>query len=202
MTATLTISGMTGSYDMTINQTDGSATATINNVPAGTQTFTITFYNSSGLIKLAQASTTGSVVAGQTTTIDVLQSQIDTSFDDDNDGYTNLDEVEAGSDPTDPNSFPQAPNTWITKAYMPTARFVLGIGVINGILYAVGGENINLSAVSVLEAYSPTTNTWTTKASMPTARDALAVGVVNNILYAVGGRNDTGVVSTVEAYDP
>jgi hypothetical protein len=44
--------------------------------------------------------------------------------------------------------------------------------------------------------------TWTTKASMPTARSQLAVSVLNGILYAVGGTNDSGVLNTVEAYDP
>jgi N-acetylneuraminic acid mutarotase len=99
---------------------------------------------------------------------------------------------------------------WTAKAPMPTARSSLGVGVANGILYAVGGagDYPNLPFLSTLEAYDPNTNTWTTKASMPTRRSSLAVGVVNGILYAVGGvgccnigENST-ILSTVEAYNP
>jgi hypothetical protein len=88
----------------------------------------------------------------------------------------------------------------MTKAPMPTARDGLAVGVVNGILYAVGGFN-GSSYVSTVEAYDPVTNTWTTKAPMPTARYLLAAGVVNGVLYAVGGFNGSSL-STVEAYNP
>ena len=83
---------------------------------------------------------------------------------------------------------------------MPTPRTGLAAGVVNGILYAVGG-NDGVSFLGTVEAYDPATNTWTTKASMPTVRTGLATGVVNGILYAVGG-NDGSFLATVEAYDP
>jgi hypothetical protein len=85
---------------------------------------------------------------------------------------------------------------------MPTAREHLAVGVVNGVLYAVGGAvDFNGGARQTVEAYDPVTNTWTTKAPMPTARWLLAVGVVNGVLYAVGGETP-GVLQTVEAYDP
>jgi N-acetylneuraminic acid mutarotase len=76
----------------------------------------------------------------------------------------------------------------------------LGVGVVNGILYAVGGGNT--AFVSTVEAYDPAANTWTTKAPMPTERSALAVAVVNGRLYAAAGANAYGPVATFEAYDP
>jgi len=87
---------------------------------------------------------------------------------------------------------------------MPTQRYTQGGGVVNGILYVVGGFNgfVNLDTV---EAYNPATDTWTTKAPMPTVRATPGVGVVNGILYAAGGNsevNGTGTLSVVEAYDP
>jgi energy-converting hydrogenase Eha subunit A len=98
---------------------------------------------------------------------------------------------------------------WTTKAPMPTPRAALGVGVVNGVLYAVGGccDPGHLDDFSTLEAYDPVTDSWTTKASMPTARRAFGVGVVNGILYAVGGIPGTGndndtALATVEAYDP
>lgn len=99
---------------------------------------------------------------------------------------------------------PPGPGAWTTKAPMPTPRRLLGTGVNNGILYAIGGSGNNATCCNqfaTLEAYNPATNTWTPMAPMPTGREGLAAGVVNGILYAVGGYN--GVVNTlVEAYDP
>ena len=70
---------------------------------------------------------------------------------------------------------------WANKAPMSTARNVPGVGVVNGILYAVGGLTL-----ATMEAYDPVTNTWMPKTSMSTPRYEHAVGVVNGTLYAVG----------------
>ncbi|HJT22946.1 MAG TPA: kelch repeat-containing protein, partial [bacterium] len=43
---------------------------------------------------------------------------------------------------------------------------------------------------------------WTILAPMPTGRQELAAGVDNGILYAVGGYGNSGILNTVEAYDP
>ena len=94
-------------------------------------------------------------------------------------------------------------NTWAGKASMPNTRAIHAMGVVNGILYAVGGFNGNYLAT--MEAYDPATDIWTPKASMSTPRTGLAVGVVNGILYAVGGYNVSSGsrgLATVEAYDP
>jgi N-acetylneuraminic acid mutarotase len=92
-------------------------------------------------------------------------------------------------------------NTWTSRASMPTARRSIAVGVVNNILYVIGGFGAS-GVLSTVEAYDPVTNTWTTKAPMPTARAGMALGVVNNVLYVVGGNTAGGVVNTVEAYDP
>ena len=84
-------------------------------------------------------------------------------------------------------------------AAMPTARNP-AVGVVNGIVYAVGGWGAS-NYLATVEAYDPATNTWTTKASMPTPRFGLAVGVVNGILYAVGGYVANSL-ATLEVYQP
>ena len=94
-------------------------------------------------------------------------------------------------------AYDPATGAWTSKANLPTARSWLGVGVVNGVLYAVGG-----AFGTAVEAYEPATDTWTPKAPMPTARSGLAVGVVNGVLYAIGGDNSSGFLSTVEAYDP
>jgi N-acetylneuraminic acid mutarotase len=91
---------------------------------------------------------------------------------------------------------------WTVKAPIPTPRGGLAVGVVNGILYAVGGR-VDQEYLPTVEAYDPSTNSWTTKAPMPAPRGYLSVGVVDGILYALGGFGSQGPVSTrLDAYDP
>ena len=115
-------------------------------------------------------------------------------------------------------AYDPAANSWTTKAAMPTPRADLAIGVVNGILYAAGGDIVAIpgpadfdARTPAVEAFDPATDTWTTKASMPTPRAGLAIGVVHGILYAVGGSGavngilfavDYDSAGTVVAYDP
>lgn len=98
-------------------------------------------------------------------------------------------------------AYDPASDTWTTKAPMPTPRIGFRVGVLNGLLYVVGGDD-----VGTVEAYDPVTDTWATKQHMLTARSGFDVGVVNGILYAVGGATGRDVALTitdrVEAYDP
>jgi N-acetylneuraminic acid mutarotase len=92
-------------------------------------------------------------------------------------------------------------NTWSTVAPMPTARAHLAVGVINGILYAVGGQDGG-TEIGALEAYDPATDHWTARAPMPTPREGLAVAVLNGKLYAIGGILSYREADIVEVYDP
>jgi len=77
-----------------------------------------------------------------------------------------------------------------------------GIGVVNGIIYVIGGRT-DTFASTVNEAYDPATNTWSTKASMPTGRLIPASAVVNDIIYVIGGQTDSTTWTNVnQAYDP
>ena len=77
--------------------------------------------------------------------------------------------------------------SWTAKTTMPTARGSLSVGVMNGILYAVGGYDNSYNCLSTSEAYDPSADAWATKTSMPVTRADLSTAVVNGILYAVGG---------------
>lgn len=93
---------------------------------------------------------------------------------------------------------------WSRKAPMPTPRAELGVAVLDGRLYAIGGESG--SRLATVEVYDPATDTWTARAPMPTARAGLAVGAANGKIYAIGGRvtgDSNQPLSTVnEVYDP
>ena len=94
-----------------------------------------------------------------------------------------------------------ATNSWTTKTTMSVKRKNLAAGVVNTILYAVGGDD-DFTFFTTNEAYDPILDTWTDRGSMFTGRTGLAVGVVNGKLYATGGSPGGAAVATVEAYDP
>ena len=89
---------------------------------------------------------------------------------------------------------------WTPRSPMPTARAYLGVGVINGLIYAVGGDNNG--RLAALEAYDPVADSWLPKTPMPTRRYGLGAGVIDGVLYAVGGATTSTALTTLEAYDP
>jgi N-acetylneuraminic acid mutarotase len=96
-----------------------------------------------------------------------------------------------------------ASDSWSTRTSMPTARYT-AIAVINGVFYAIGGQNAN-GVLSMTEAYNPAKDTWSAKPSMPTAR-LLSLGqlpTIQGIAYAIGGyATSSTAVGTVEAFAP
>ncbi|MBU4190054.1 MAG: hypothetical protein KJ886_03545 [Candidatus Thermoplasmatota archaeon] len=100
---------------------------------------------------------------------------------------------------------------WTAKASMPTARADLAVGVVNGKIYAIGGNHYDEYGeseedYSLVECYDPSTDSWSKEASMSAARTNFGVCVVNNKIYAIGGVTGTSaaysVTSSVEIYDP
>lgn len=78
---------------------------------------------------------------------------------------------------------------WEERKSMPTARGALTANFIDGILYAVGGQNSSNFPISTNEAYDPSTDKWTIRTPMPTARHHAASAVVDGELYVIGGRS-------------
>ena len=92
-------------------------------------------------------------------------------------------------------------DSWTSILPMPTARGGLGVAVVNGIIYAIGGLS-GTSPLNVNEAYIPSLNSWTSKTPMPTARSGCAVAVYDNKIYVIGGSVGNGFVGNNEVYDP
>jgi N-acetylneuraminic acid mutarotase len=98
-----------------------------------------------------------------------------------------------------------ATDTWTTKAHMPTARFGLAAGVVDGRIYAFGGaRNCHVPAFSTVEEYDPATDTWTAKADIPTARLYFSASAVGGRIYAFGGAGQAtwAPIRNVEEYNP
>jgi N-acetylneuraminic acid mutarotase len=94
-----------------------------------------------------------------------------------------------------------AEDYWTTLTEMPTARSGLGVAVVDGKIYAIGGSDGN-SQLGTNEMYDPATNTWVSKQPMPTARGRFGITVFENKIYVMGGADVNGFTDANEVYDP
>ncbi|CAH1712397.1 unnamed protein product [Aphis gossypii] len=76
-----------------------------------------------------------------------------------------------------------------------------GVGVLNNLLYAVGGSDDHKNLKSV-ECYNPCLDTWTPVAKMSEYRYGCGIGVMEGVLYAIGGKNNSNCLKSVEAFTP
>ena len=110
-------------------------------------------------------------------------------------------------------------DSWVLKAPMQEARANFGIAVVDGKIYAFGGDTGSPSGnlippeirtaytLSTNEVYDPATDTWTFKTPMPTARALLGVAVYQNKVYCIGGyygnvKEEDFNTGVNEVYDP
>ena len=87
---------------------------------------------------------------------------------------------------------------------VPRAQFQTA--VVNGKIYAIGGNSDNKALLSV-EEYDPQINKWVKKAPMATPRIAFQAQSIAGKIYAIGGYNNgdgsmNTELSSVEEYDP
>ncbi|MCL1977753.1 MAG: hypothetical protein FWG55_06625 [Candidatus Bathyarchaeota archaeon] len=102
-------------------------------------------------------------------------------------------------------------NSWHTKASMNQARAGLGVAVVDGKIYALGGyttyDSVPADCVGTNERYDPKTDTWITLKPMPTPRMSFVIAAYEGKIYCMGGynRNDGNTVATSfkvnEVYD-
>src|SRR3989338_8935066 len=102
LTAQLIIDNDTAKpIDLVVNTTNKSVAGNIDKVKGGTHTFEIIYYIDD--VKVASVKTTEVVAAGTNNVITFLQANI-SYFDDDRDGFTNLAELEMGTNYNDATS--------------------------------------------------------------------------------------------------
>jgi len=104
-------------------------------------------------------------------------------------------------------AFSPVTHLWKPKAAMPTARKNAVVGVVDGIIYVIGGDDgVTSFGVDVVEAYDPVANSWSTKTPIPKKQPNAAGAVANGLIYVVGGVDSNAVVNTastlVQVYDP
>jgi hypothetical protein len=98
--------------------------------------------------------------------------------------------------------------SWTTAAPLPNPRNHLGATVLNGKIYAIGGQHGRDETTqnqSTVQTYDPATDTWKSVASLPKPRSHFgnSTFVVNGAIWIVGGVTQGRTpLSDVTRYDP
>ncbi|XP_078254473.1 kelch-like protein 18 [Rhinoraja longicauda] len=92
-------------------------------------------------------------------------------------------------------------NHWERCQEMVTSRSRVGVAMVNGLLYAIGGFD-GQSRLSTVEVYNPETDTWTKVASMNSKRSAMGTAVMDGHIYVCGGYDGIASLNSVECYTP
>ncbi|XP_044297652.1 actin-binding protein IPP isoform X1 [Varanus komodoensis] len=90
---------------------------------------------------------------------------------------------------------------WTTVSSLHQARSGLGVAVVGGMVYAIGGEKDSM-IFDCTERYDPITKQWATVASMNHPRCGLGVCACYGTIYAFGGWVGAEIGSSIERFDP
>ncbi|XP_068127299.1 kelch-like ECH-associated protein 1A [Hyperolius riggenbachi] len=99
------------------------------------------------------------------------------------------------------NCYNPMTNQWETRSPMNVPRNRVGVAVVDGSIYAVGGSCGSEHHKSV-ERYDPEVNQWSFVAPMNIARIGAGITSCRGLLYAVGGFDGENRLDTVDCYHP
>lgn len=113
LTATATLSPGDATANLTVSA--DTVSGTISGVTAGSYTLTLNYFVphltlENVDVKLATVTKDVTVTAGATTNVPVVDTDLVTDIDSDNDGFTNLAEIRIGTDPNSSSSLPGGPS--------------------------------------------------------------------------------------------
>ncbi|NXR87316.1 KLH28 protein, partial [Hypocryptadius cinnamomeus] len=91
-------------------------------------------------------------------------------------------------------------NTWSSLERMFESRSTLGVAVLAGELYALGGYD-GQSYLRSVEKYIPKVKEWQLVAPMSRTRSCFAAAVLDGMIYAIGGYGPAHM-NSMERYDP
>jgi hypothetical protein len=83
-------------------------------------------------------------------------------------------------------AYDSATNTWATKLPMPTPRGDVGVALLNGLIYVVGGSTVN-APVSTVETYDVASQSWANAIPLPARRPMAYAFAANGVLYVTAG---------------
>lgn len=107
----------------------------------------------------------------------------------------------------DTSAYDVVQDSWRSLAPLPKPLDHLAGGAVDGIVYALGGRDTGIEALSGdVYAYDPGSDAWSSRTSMLTPRGGTAGAVHDGRLYVFGGEGNvasqTGVFEEVSRYDP
>ncbi|XP_071942041.1 kelch-like protein 18 isoform X1 [Antedon mediterranea] len=116
-------------------------------------------------------------------------------------GLTKADPFLTGESLRTVEFFEPISNTWHLGKSMSTPRSRVGVTVLSGQMYAVGGYDgsVRLDTVEVFDSLS---GEWWDVSKMNSRRSALGVASLDGRVYACGGYDGISSLSSVECYDP
>jgi len=95
-------------------------------------------------------------------------------------------------------------SAWVQENDLPTPRSLHGVGVVDGVLYAAGG-NGNCFGTNCFTAtvarYNEAADTWTDVATLSPRKNHGTV-VVGGLIYLIGGDDNDNHINSVEAFNP
>ncbi|BFZ23237.1 hypothetical protein BsWGS_26276 [Bradybaena similaris] len=90
---------------------------------------------------------------------------------------------------------------WAPGEPMSTMRSRVGVAVLKGLLYAIGGYN-GMERLDTVEMYDPVVKRWSRVAPMKCKRSALGAVSLNGKIMVCGGYDGVTSLHTCESYDP
>ena len=90
---------------------------------------------------------------------------------------------------------------WNVCTPMNLARNRVGVAVLDGFIYALGGS-VDTTYHTTVERYDPEVGEWAFIAPMSKQRIGVGSAVINRLLYAVGGFDGNNRLTSVECYYP
>ncbi|KAK2969284.1 hypothetical protein RJ640_030825, partial [Escallonia rubra] len=117
-------------------------------------------------------------------------------------GYSLIDGT--GSASVDVYQFDSCLHSWSKLGDMNVARYDFACAEVNGMVYAVGGYDMDGESLSCSEVYNPDTNKWTLIESLRRPRWGCFACGFEGKLYVMGGRSSftIGNSRSVDVYDP
>lgn len=93
-------------------------------------------------------------------------------------------------------------NNWTNGTKMPTPRAEVGVTLVDGKIYTVGGEESKTKKSKIVEAYDIDSGEWSRVAPLPIGMNHVGVSAYNGKIYAVGGTHENGYSDKLLIYDP
>eukprot|EP00062_Callorhinchus_milii_P014511 gi/632963765/ref/XP_007898067.1/ PREDICTED: actin-binding protein IPP [Callorhinchus milii] len=90
---------------------------------------------------------------------------------------------------------------WTTVSSIHQARSGMGVAVLEGMIYVIGGESDSM-IFDCAERYDPVIKQWAAVASMNSPRCGLGVCACHGAIYALGGWIGADIGKTMERFDP